>query len=421
MRDSATSRETGAVQAAPLRQREAAVAQARSIFLRCERVEVNELAEFVGVNRNTVFRWFGGRDRILGEVVWSISEPALVRSAESAEGQGAVRIANVMGNFALAANQGTAFMSFVRREPQRALRVMTTQAGGVHQRILDWIVALIDEEVAAGRYRPELPVHDLAYLLLRTAEAFVYSPVITGEEPDSEKVRLASAALLGVASKFVVHPAQTSALPESPAPDPALPVSLVRCTLVDGVADVQLSRPERLNALDEAMFEAIIEVGRELAGDRSVRAVVLSGAGQAFCSGLDGDQPGPGDLEEQAQLAAHVWEALPAPVIAAVHGVAFGSGLQLALGADLRIVEPGAQLSLRETNGGIVPSSAGTQMLDGLVRQDIANDLIYTGRIVDGAEAVGLGLATRTAEDPYAAAMEYARQVASAQSAALGG
>lgn len=182
--------------------RESVIARARQIFLAGDRVEMNDLAAYTGVNRNTLFRWFGGRDRLMGEVVWSITAPTLDRVARTASGDGAVRIANFMGDFAVAANKGSAFAPFVRSEPERAFRVMTTRAGGVHERILARIVDEIRREIDAGRYQPELPVDDLAYLLLRTAEAFVYSPIITGDEPDAEKVRIASAALLGVAFHF---------------------------------------------------------------------------------------------------------------------------------------------------------------------------------------------------------------------------
>lgn len=183
--------------------REAVIARAAEMFLAGERIEMNELAAYAGVNRNTLFRWFGGRDRIMGEVVWSITAPAFDHVVRTAAGEGAVRIANVLGDFSSVANRGSAFAPFVRREPERAFRVMTTRAGGVQHRIVERIVAVIDAEVAAGRYTPGLPVDLLAYVLLRTAEAFVYSPIITGEEPDSEKVRLSCAALLGVASHFL--------------------------------------------------------------------------------------------------------------------------------------------------------------------------------------------------------------------------
>ena len=192
----------------------------------------------------------------------------------------------------------------------------------------------------------------------------------------------------------------------------------------DGVADVRLSRPEKLNALDGAMFEALIETGRSLARDPSLRAVVLSGEGRAFCAGLDfpSFQGGESviDLFEHneespanvAQRAPWVWTELPVPVIAAVHGYAFGGGLQIALGADVRLVAPDAQLSVMEVRWGLVPDMAGTQLLRRLVRVDVAKELTYTGRRVSGREALELGLATRVAEDPRAEALDLAREIA---------
>jgi enoyl-CoA hydratase/carnithine racemase len=203
-------------------------------------------------------------------------------------------------------------------------------------------------------------------------------------------------------------------------------------SLQDGVADVKLNRPEKLNALDQALFEALAETGRQLAGDRSVRSVVLSGEGRAFCAGLDftgfmamaGEDSAAGavrrnPLEREpgrpanfAQTAAYVWVELPVPVIAAVHGVAYGGGLQLALGADIRLVAPDARLSVREIQWGLIPDMSGTQTLRHLVRQDVARELTYTGRIVSGTEAVELGLATRLSDTPHRAALELAREIA---------
>ncbi len=198
----------------------------------------------------------------------------------------------------------------------------------------------------------------------------------------------------------------------------------------EGVADVRLNRPGKLNALDLAMFQALVEVGRGLARDRSVRAAVLSGEGRAFCAGLDfgsfqamASAPkgsGPGLLSREgsespanlAQLAAWVWTELPVPVIAAVHGVAYGGGLQIALGADLRIVAPDARMSVMEIKWGLVPDMSGTQTLRRLVRLDVAKELTFTGRVVDGAEAVALGLATRVEDDPHAAALALAAEIA---------
>ena len=193
-----------------------------------------------------------------------------------------------------------------------------------------------------------------------------------------------------------------------------------------GIADVRLARPEKLNALDGEMFEALVATGERLAADRRLRAVVLSGEGRAFSAGLDvasflGRGGGrvvdlfarsgasPANL---AQRAAWVWTEIPVPVVAAIHGVAFGGGLQIALAADLRLVAPDAKLSVRELHWGLVPDMSGTQTLRQLVRLDVAKELTYTARIVSGTEAVALGLATRTSERPHADALALAREIA---------
>src|SRR5262245_1290285 len=199
----------------------------------------------------------------------------------------------------------------------------------------------------------------------------------------------------------------------------------VRVTLSDGVADVRLNRPEKLNALDPAMFEGLVETGRALAVDPSVRAVVLSGEGRGFCAGLDfasflALEGGGGSLlarEERspvnaAQRAAWIWTEVPVPVIAAVHGVAYGGGLQIALAADVRLVAPDAQLSVMEIKWGLIPDMTGTQTLRHLVGLDVAKELTFTGRVVSGRDAVTLGLATRVADDPLAAASMLAREIA---------
>jgi enoyl-CoA hydratase/carnithine racemase len=197
----------------------------------------------------------------------------------------------------------------------------------------------------------------------------------------------------------------------------------------DGVADVRMNRPDKLNALDSAMFEGLVETGRALASDRSLRAVVLSGEGRAFCAGLDfasfmgmaNAERLPRNLLERdadsaanfAQQAAYVWAELPVPVIAAVHGVAYGGGLQIALGADIRLVAPDAQLSVMEIKWGLIPDMSGSQTLRHLVRLDVAKELTFTGRIVRGTEAVALGLATRVSDNPRDDALALAREIAS--------
>ncbi|MBW2400216.1 MAG: enoyl-CoA hydratase/isomerase family protein, partial [Deltaproteobacteria bacterium] len=163
----------------------------------------------------------------------------------------------------------------------------------------------------------------------------------------------------------------------------------------NGVADVRLNRADKLNALDAAMFQALAETGSGLASEPSLRAVVLSGEGRGFCAGLD-----VGSSE------------LPVPVIAALHGVIFGGGLQIALAADIRLVTPDARLSVMEIKWGLIPDMTGSQTLRRLVRLDVAKELTFTGRIVSGIEAVELGLATRVSDDPHAEALELARGIA---------
>ncbi|MBV9661906.1 MAG: crotonase/enoyl-CoA hydratase family protein [Acidimicrobiales bacterium] len=213
--------------------------------------------------------------------------------------------------------------------------------------------------------------------------------------------------------------------PEEPASSPGR----VSVTVSGGVADVRLNRPDKINALDRPMFTALVEAASSLAADPAVRAVVLSGEGRGFCAGLDfasfasmagseprsteglADRP-PGRIANLAQQAAHGWAELPVPVIAAVHGVALGGGLQIALAADLRIVAPDAQLSILEIRWGLVPDMTGTHVLPRLVPLDVAKELVWTGRMVSGDESVRLGLATRVSEDPRREALELAAQIA---------
>jgi enoyl-CoA hydratase/carnithine racemase len=203
----------------------------------------------------------------------------------------------------------------------------------------------------------------------------------------------------------------------------------VSVTVADGVADVRLNRPDKRNALDPAMFEALVSAGEELKTLPGLRAVVLSGEGPDFCAGLDfasfqamrsGERlsatvqlpAAAGPAKAAGQRAGYVWAELPVPVIAAMRGNALGGGLQIALGADIRIVTPDARLGLLEVTWGLIPDMTGTQLVPELVGRDVARELIYTGRVVSGAEAVALGLATRTDPDPLAAALALAREIA---------
>ena len=197
-----------------------------------------------------------------------------------------------------------------------------------------------------------------------------------------------------------------------------------------GVAHVRLNRADKMNALDAEMFAGLVEAGEILRGNPRLRAVVISGEGRAFCAGLDmgrfqkmseasGDAIPFRDLRVRThglanapQQVAWVWHEMPVPVIAAVHGVAFGGGLQLALGADIRLVHPETKMSVLEIKWGLVPDMAGVPLLKALVRADHLRELTYTGRIVLAPEAVALGLATRVSADPLQEALAIARQIA---------
>jgi len=201
----------------------------------------------------------------------------------------------------------------------------------------------------------------------------------------------------------------------------------VSIAITDGVADVRLVRADKMNALDARMFEELVAASDRLAKEKGLRAVVLSGEGRAFCAGLDmgrfaamNENGGHGiaggekrDLSIRthgqanfAQQAVWGWRQLPVPVIAAIHGVAFGGGFQLALGADMRFLAPDARMSIMEIKWGLVPDMAGTPVLATLVRDDILRELTYTGRIFSAQEALSYGLATRICDDPRATALE---------------
>ena len=184
-------------------------------------------------------------------------------------------------------------------------------------------------------------------------------------------------------------------------------------------------RADKHNALDQAMFEGLMNAAEQVAANPAVRAVVLHGEGMSFCSGLDiaSFMTGQGGtnvlltrddnrLANFAQRVVYDWSLVPAPVIAAIHGNCFGGGLQIALGADIRIAAPDSKLCLMEIKWGLVPDMGITQTLPRLVPIDVAKELTFTGRIVSGSEGSALGLVTRMADDPLAAALGLAGEIA---------
>jgi enoyl-CoA hydratase/carnithine racemase len=191
-----------------------------------------------------------------------------------------------------------------------------------------------------------------------------------------------------------------------------------------GVATVTMARPDKHNALDQAMFEGLMDAAAQLAEDPAIRAVVLHGEGKSFCSGLDissfmSGRGGTGILLDRdsdrianfAQRVSYDWSLVPVPVIAAIHGNCFGGGLQIALGTDIRIAAPEAKLSIMEIKWGLVPDMGITQTLPRLVPIDVAKELTFTGRIVSGADAFALGLVTRNSDDPLASALALADEI----------
>lgn len=204
----------------------------------------------------------------------------------------------------------------------------------------------------------------------------------------------------------------------------------VSITMLDGgIADVRLIRADKMNALDPAMWQGIAEAIDQLKAAAGLRVVVLSGEGRAFCAGLDlsslrGDrEPGMsstgGSLKDRtrgiandAQYAAWGWRELEVPVIAAVHGVAYGAGSQIMAGADIRIIHPDTRLAIMEMRWGLVPDVGGMALWRTQVADDVLREAIYTNREMSGVEAQKLGFATHVADDPLAEAMELAREIA---------
>jgi enoyl-CoA hydratase/carnithine racemase len=195
----------------------------------------------------------------------------------------------------------------------------------------------------------------------------------------------------------------------------------------DHVAHVRLVRPERLNAIDLALLQELVEAGDHVAALPGLRAIVLSGEGRGFCSGIDTGtlavkpgEPFPIDIATPIRGAANIaqyavlqWRDAPVPVIAAIHGFAFGGGFQLPLATDIRLVHPDTQLSLMELKWGLIPDMGGMALLKPALRPDVLADLLYTARVFDGREAVSIGIATRLADDPVKEALDMARGIAS--------
>ena len=208
--------------------------------------------------------------------------------------------------------------------------------------------------------------------------------------------------------------------------------------LEDGIADVRMTRVDKMNALDGVQWNALVEAIDTLNATPGLRVVVLSGEGRAFCAGLDlaslqnerdpGASSAGGSLADRtrgiannAQYAAWGWRELPVPVIAAVHGVAFGAGSQIMAAADIRIVHPDTRIAIMEMKWGLVPDVAGMPLWRTQVKDDVLREMIYTNREFNGVEAKEMGFATHVADNPHAKAMELARVIANKNPHAMRG
>ncbi len=208
----------------------------------------------------------------------------------------------------------------------------------------------------------------------------------------------------------------------------------VNINIENHIAAVQLNRPDKMNALDIPMFNAIIAAGEKVKEDASVRCVVLHGAGKAFCAGLDlsnfdmdpnseiNATPLPKrtfGIANKWQQVAWTWRTCPVPVIVAAHGVVFGGGLQIMSGADIKFVKADTKLSIMEMKWGLIPDMAGTQLWRHTVRDDVLRELTYTNRVFSGTQAVAYGFASHVADDPFEEAMALANEIATKSPSAI--
>ena len=206
----------------------------------------------------------------------------------------------------------------------------------------------------------------------------------------------------------------------------------VAITYSDHIAHIRLTRADKMNAMDPPMIEAIVAAGQEVSGS-DVRAVVISGDGRGFCAGLDvasfatlakadpakAVMPRTHGKTNLYQEVSMIWRKVPVPVIAALHGVVFGAGFQLALGADIRIAAPDTRLAAMEMKWGLVPDMGGLVLLPRLTRADVIRKLTYTAEPVSAKQALDWGLVTEVSEDPLIAALDMAAVISAKSPSAI--
>lgn len=209
----------------------------------------------------------------------------------------------------------------------------------------------------------------------------------------------------------------------------------VTCDVVDGIAQVRLNRPDKLNALTLPFLEELVATAHELRRDKTLRAVIVAGEGDAFCAGLDfasvmknpagiakafAPRPWRSGMTNTFQEAPWAFRRIPVPVIAAVHGHCLGGGIQIALAADFRVATPDSRWSVLEGKWGLIPDMSGIRSLAEQIGMDQAKWLTMSAEVIDGSRAAEIGLVTRLSNDPLAEAQRMAEQLAGRSPDALG-
>ena len=189
--------------------------EARHTFIDGSRIDMGALAAALGVDRTSLFRWVGNRDRLLSEILWSLAVPTLDRASRAADtigSSGAARIVDVLDRFTADLIEATYFRAFLTREPARAMRLLTTSESDVQSRFVERVTALVVEEQSSGEFDPApLSAEELARLLVRISESFTYAEFISGEAPDPARAR--------AAFEYVLRPAADHATPAPPIGD----------------------------------------------------------------------------------------------------------------------------------------------------------------------------------------------------------
>lgn len=168
-----------------------ALALAQQQWLRTQRVNQNELAEALGVSRVTLYRWIGNRDTFHAEVIWSLVEPLYDEIRRTAPGSGAEYICNVLDQVFHRFSASGRLHAFIRMDPEYAMRVLTSKDSPIQDRTVALVRSLLEEQVAARKLKPCVPVDTLAYILVRLVESFLYGDVVSGREPDWAAAMLA--------------------------------------------------------------------------------------------------------------------------------------------------------------------------------------------------------------------------------------